>query len=192
MRETRAALRLAGLELFATEGFDAVTAEEIAEKAGVSRRTFFRYFRSKEEVLYFGEHRFFTQFSTIFLGLPSSVPDVDAVCATFAALSAHTARGRDALVLARRAVDSSAVLRGREQDRVRGDLEMVGRAIADRHRLAEPDERCRLLAALSMTTYRFALQRWLSAPPPGDFAQVIVEEFSLMSEITHRDGSRPG
>src|SRR6202795_1925598 len=40
-----------GLELFIANGYEATTLEAIAEGAGISRRTFFYYFKSKEEVL---------------------------------------------------------------------------------------------------------------------------------------------
>jgi AcrR family transcriptional regulator len=47
----RDALSAAALELFLARGFEAVTVEEIAQAAGLSRRTFFRYYKSKEDVM---------------------------------------------------------------------------------------------------------------------------------------------
>lgn len=52
---TRSELAAAALALFQSQGFDATTVEEIAAAAGVSRRTFFRYFPSKQHA-YFAEH----------------------------------------------------------------------------------------------------------------------------------------
>jgi mycofactocin system transcriptional regulator len=49
---SRRALERIALELFSEQGFDATTVEQISERAGVSRRTFFRYFDSKTAVLW--------------------------------------------------------------------------------------------------------------------------------------------
>lgn len=51
-RQLRNALAVAALDLFATQGYEATTVEEIVDAAGVGRRTFFRYFRSKEAVVF--------------------------------------------------------------------------------------------------------------------------------------------
>lgn len=48
----------AAWELFGTVGFDRATVEAISRRAGVSRRTFFRYFRTKEELLTFSVEHF--------------------------------------------------------------------------------------------------------------------------------------
>lgn len=53
-QRTRAALHDAALELFAERGFEATSVEAITDRAGVSARTFFRYFAAKDEVLFVG------------------------------------------------------------------------------------------------------------------------------------------
>ncbi|GAA2793934.1 TetR family transcriptional regulator [Saccharopolyspora taberi] len=53
-RRVRSALALAAMDLFAAQGFEATTVDQIADAAGVGRRTFFRYFRSKEDVVFPG------------------------------------------------------------------------------------------------------------------------------------------
>jgi AcrR family transcriptional regulator len=47
-------MQMAALELFAEQGFEKTTANEIAARAGVTRRTFFRHFSDKREVLFSG------------------------------------------------------------------------------------------------------------------------------------------
>ena len=47
----RDAIYESAIDLFATKGFDETTVEELAEAAGISRRSFFRYFQSKDDLL---------------------------------------------------------------------------------------------------------------------------------------------
>jgi AcrR family transcriptional regulator len=51
-QHTRAALEDAAMALFARQGYEQTTVEQVADQAGVSVRTFFRYFASKQHVLF--------------------------------------------------------------------------------------------------------------------------------------------
>ena len=76
---SRRKLRLIALRLFAERGFDNTTIEQIAAQAGVSERTFFRYFTTKASVLW---TEFETEVETIRSSLasaPDDVPLMDAV-----------------------------------------------------------------------------------------------------------------
>ena len=54
---TRRTLQAEAVRLFAAKGFQATTIEEIAAAAEVAPRTFFRYFPTKEEVVFWSEHQ---------------------------------------------------------------------------------------------------------------------------------------
>src|SRR6476661_8132382 len=78
----------AALELFARDGFDATHSDRVAERAGVSPRTFFRYFPTKESVVFHRDDGFMRSFATAFLEQPSTRSDYEALRATFVALAA--------------------------------------------------------------------------------------------------------
>jgi AcrR family transcriptional regulator len=78
--ESRARLERAALELFAERGFQDTTVAEIAKRAGVTERTFFRHFTDKREVLFGGG--FFTELlSKSVVDAPASASPLDAVAA---------------------------------------------------------------------------------------------------------------
>src|SRR3954453_7862328 len=69
----------AARELFASQGYERTTVEAIAERAGVARRTFFRYFRSKDEVI-FPDHERLEAVTAAHLASLEDLPPVRAVC----------------------------------------------------------------------------------------------------------------
>lgn len=177
---TERALQQAALALFAGKGYDETTTDEIAEQAGVSPRTFFRYFPTKESVLFAGSYGWYQTFTEHYLAQPSSSSDVQAIHQTLVDLAPELAKRRKSLGLYERAVASSATLRGGVQDHVQQDIATLAEAIAQRRGLAEPDEGCTLLAAIVLVTYRRAVLRWLAGPASKNPAEIIDDEMTLL------------
>lgn len=178
---TKRALKDAALRLFATHGYEPTTTEEIAEKAGVSARTFFRYFPTKESVLFEGEGLWLETFADIYCSKPEELSDFDAICAALIDLAPTIVGRRVALRLYERSVASSPILRGLKYDQVEQSVLTVASAIAVRRGLKAPDEACMLLAAVVNLAHRRALERWIIGPADVDFGQVIAEEFGLVT-----------
>jgi mycofactocin system transcriptional regulator len=72
-------LELIALRLFGADGYEATTVEKIAAEAGVSARTFFRYFESKAEVLWHAFDDEVTELRAAFAAVPDRKPMMDAI-----------------------------------------------------------------------------------------------------------------
>jgi len=180
---TERTLQQAALDLFAKQGYDETTTEEIAERAGVSPRTFFRYFATKESVLFVGEYGFFQSFTTEFLNQPASLGEVAAVRETLVGLAPNLVKSRRSLLLYERAVASSPTLRGRVRDRQQEDIATMADAIAKRRGRAKADSGCSLLAAVSLLTYRRAITAWLEGSASTEPSKVVANHFDLLSDL---------
>jgi len=187
--KTRQALRQAALDLFATRGYDSVTTDMIAERAGVSPRTFFRYFPTKESVLLGGKVDWNRSFVDKFPAQPATSNDVEAVCATFVALAPLLIGRRRRLLAYERAVASSSTLRGHVQDHQAEDRGSIASAVAVRRGLTEPDESCHLLALVAFCAFRAALDSWLAGPAEEDLGAAIAQYFEILCDTMVADGS---
>jgi AcrR family transcriptional regulator len=83
-RSTHEALRRAALECFARKGFASVTVRELAREAGVTERTFFRHFPTKEAVLFQDYETHLEWLAEALAQRPASEPLFDAVLASVA------------------------------------------------------------------------------------------------------------
>jgi AcrR family transcriptional regulator len=81
----RLEIEKAGMDLFARRGYDNVTVQDIADAAGIGRRTFFRHFRSKEELLQAYDTRLAVRALHAFQRRPAGEPAALALCRAFAA-----------------------------------------------------------------------------------------------------------
>ena len=100
----RERLAQAALDLFAERGYDSVTVAEIAERAGLTKRTFFRYFADKREVLFGGQDVMGRLFTEAITGAPASATPIDVIAAALEAVAAIFAQDRLESVRLRQAV----------------------------------------------------------------------------------------
>src|SRR5882724_4923329 len=75
----RGRLEQAALDLYTERGFDQTTVAEIAERAGLTERTFFRYFADKREVLFWGQSALIELVTTGIANAPGSSSPIDTV-----------------------------------------------------------------------------------------------------------------
>ncbi|MCV7205706.1 TetR family transcriptional regulator [Mycolicibacterium peregrinum] len=178
----RNALLEAALDLFSAKGYDETTTDQIAESAGVSPRTFFRYFPTKESVLFFGEYDFIDAASGVYLAQPKEISDFEAMANSFALLAPSLKRIRKRIAQYHEAVASSLVLSGRERRNHEANAETIAKVIADRRQLPSPDSECELLAAIGMLLVERALNQWLAAPGRA-LDDLIRQEFAALPAV---------
>ena len=107
-------LEVISLRLFSTDGFEETTVERIAAEAGVSRRTFFRYFDSKADVLWHAFDGEVGELRAAFGSVPADVPLMDAIRRVVVGVNTYRAddvpelRTRMSLIAAVPALQASA------------------------------------------------------------------------------------
>ncbi|HEY3722952.1 MAG TPA: TetR family transcriptional regulator [Acidimicrobiia bacterium] len=190
--KTRHALETAALELFAEKGFDGTTVDEIAEACDVSPRTFFRYYGSKEDVLFVdGDERLEALLAEL-ANRPADEQPVRSVQAAFLATTDEYAQDRERLVLRSRAYDSSSGLRSHKFERQRSWEEAVTAALKERDRLAggtTPDLQLRLVAGAAMACLHAAMYQWLESG--GDLQALVSDGFDyLVDGLSTHDAER--
>jgi AcrR family transcriptional regulator len=179
----REALIDAALSLFARDGFDATTTDQISEAAGVSPRTFFRYFPTKESVVFHRDHWFMRSFAAAYLEQPGRLGDYAALRKTFVEQAGGFAELRTRIETYRAAVDSSSVLLGREQEHLAEHAVTVSEAIARRRGERAVDDASTTLGIVALALYQRALRRWLDGPPTRELAALIDDEFTRLPTL---------
>ena len=150
-------LRRAALELFTEHGYDNVTVAQIAERAGITRRSYFRYFPDKREVLFAGSELLPPAIAEAVLTSAEESPPavaLDAVRKVGALLVERVDRtaGRRAVI------ESSPELQ--ERERTKAAAIMTALCDALRERGAAAGE-ARLVARLVAVCFQEALERWI-------------------------------
>ncbi|MGW0854007.1 TetR family transcriptional regulator [Streptomyces sp. NPDC002690] len=184
----RRELAAAAMELFATQGYEGTTVDEIAGAAGVARRTFFRHFRSKEEAIFPDHDDTLVRAEAVLNAAPSHEHPLDTVCRGIKEVMKMYA--------AKPAVSVARYKLTREVPALReAEIASVARyeRLFTRYLLGHFDERdshvgnddpllAEVAASAVVTAHNHVLRRWLRADGKGDVEDQLDHAFAIVRE----------
>ncbi len=170
----RARLVAAALDLFAERGYDEVTVAEIAERAGLTRSTFFRYFPDKRDVLAAGQAVMSRLLVEGIAGAPVGATPLEAVGAGLDTMgSAMTSFNRELGPRLKAVIASSAELQARDQLKHVSLLSDVVAALRSR---GVPDPVAAVAADLGLLAFREAYATWIAGEDDGPGLVALMRE----------------
>jgi AcrR family transcriptional regulator len=172
--EPNTSARLAGaaLTLYGENGYDRTTVAEIAERAGLTERTFFRYFRDKREVLFAGQGRLLELYAAAIAAVPGPATPLDLVSAALQAGTPVFTERREFARLRQAVIDSHPELQEREELK-RAATAAVMTAALQRRGVTEPA--ASLAAEVATIAFKAAFSRWVRDPDAPGLAQLTAE-----------------
>ena len=159
--DSRTRLADAALELFSERGYTEVTVDDIAERAGVTARTFFRQFRDKEEVLFADDDALLPSLLETIAEPTGPVGAEPLMAHALARLAERMQPAREPLRRRQHVIDSDVALTGRELAKQARWQQAITEALTER---GFDEGHAGLLAAVGFALFRRELHAWLADP----------------------------
>jgi AcrR family transcriptional regulator len=184
----RGRLEEAALELFVERGFENTTTAEIATRAGLTERTFFRHFADKREVLFGGADALREQLVTSVAEAPDSTAPLEAVVGAFEALGDVFQARRDRVRQRQTVIAANTDLRERELIKLASYAAALAEALRQRG-VKEPA--ASLTAEAGVTVFRVAFERWIQNTRPRekpDLPRLVRDSLAELKAVTATAG----
>lgn len=177
-------LQRAALELYSEHGYDQTTVAEIAKRAGLTERTFFRYFVDKREVLFYGSGMLQELLVQGIADAPKEIPPLDAVAAALAAAAVMFEENRDFSLHRQAIITANPELEERELIKLARLSAALADALRDRG-VADPT--ASLAAEAGIAVFKVAFNRWVSQDGgrgEETLARLIRESLAELKAVT--------
>ena len=177
----RGRLAEAALELYVVRGFENTTVAEIAERAGLTERTFFRHFADKREVLFAGSSDLVDLLAEHVASASPTATPIDAVTAALQAAGAVLQERGDWAQRRQQVIVANAELRERELIK----MALLASTMADALRArGVADPAASLTAEAGVAAFRVAFERWVSRPTKKHLPRLIAESMEQLRAVT--------
>jgi AcrR family transcriptional regulator len=166
------------MALFEERGYNDTTVADIAQAAGLTKRTFFRYFADKREVLFAGADVLEAELVGAVDAAPAEAGPFEAAAIGLDAIAPFFQERRDFSVRRQRVIDSSPELQERELIK----RERLSAAVAASLRQRGTEEPAASLAAQTvMAVFHVAFTRWVSSEHRETFREQLQEARETLS-----------
>lgn len=162
--------------LFVQRGFEQTTVDEIAEAAGLSRRSFFRYFPSKEDAVFGLLYDLGEELAAAVTGRPAEEPPWTALHAACEVLLGPMLRRSGEAMALLRLIHDTPTLRARHQDKQDRWRRLLVDALRGR---STPALEADVLASAALAVFDVVCRQWL-ADPAADPAALMAEAFAVL------------
>ena len=178
--DARTRLQEAALALYRERGYEQTTVAEIAARAGLTKRTFFRYFADKREVLFWGSELLEQRMVAAIEAAPASASALGMIGAALDAAAVRFEEAREFAGPRHQIIASSHELQERELIKAASLAAAMTRAL----RARGVGETAATLAALTGTTVmHVAFEQWVQDPDQAPFQQVARNALGQLREI---------
>jgi AcrR family transcriptional regulator len=179
--DARGRLERAAIALYAERGYESTTVAEIAKRAGLTERTFFRHFADKREVLFAGADELQEALVRAVANAPAPWAPIAAVAAGLEAAAALLQERREYVRRRQTVIAANAELRERELIKQAS----LSAALADSlRRRGLTDGAATLTAEIAIAVLRIAFERWIEQSGDRDLAQIIRESLGQLTALT--------
>lgn len=183
-KQTREALEAAALRLFRSKGYDRTTIKDITEAVDISPRTFFRYFDSKEAVLFGDWRKNLDLLRELILARPREEPVFIAMYQAALELAEADKENESRLMLVKKLAEKSRRIGDYERNIIYPGFErVVTEALALRMGVdPASDPRPRVIAAVSVAAWTTARRIWMESGGKRSISEILSQTFGFLME----------
>jgi AcrR family transcriptional regulator len=179
--EARARLERAAMELFTERGFDQTTVAEIAARAGLTERTFFRHYADKREVLFGGSSGLSAELVQSVAGAPAGATPIDMIAASLATAGELFAQRLSFARQRQRIIDANRELQERELIKLAALAASLAQALRER---GVADAAALLAAEAGVAVFKIAFGRWIDENNAVPLSDIMRESLAELKAVT--------
>jgi AcrR family transcriptional regulator len=176
----RKRLQWAALELYREGGYEQTTATQIAAKAGVTERTFFRHFPDKREVLFDGDAAFREALTSAVLSAPAALGPWETLFHAFRSVEQMFVENRPFSEPRRQVIATSPALQERVLAKTSSLIAALAVALRER---GVPDHQANLAAQMGMASLNHAVAKWFD-DDSSDLGDQILMAFHEVRDLS--------